>query len=93
MLKKIISLPKRLQPLLFALALVVASPSATLAQEDDNPIGTIIKPDAVRNFDASGNVAEGDIGILSFISTMITYMTVVAGIWAIVNVLLAGYTM
>lgn len=92
MMKSIAFTTKRTLYLLTTLTVVLLSPKIAFAQEDDDPIGTIIKPDAVRNFDTAGNVGEGEIGILSFMSTMITYMTVVAGVWAIVNLLLAGYT-
>lgn len=65
-------------------------PSLTFAQT--NPIGTIDKPEVIKAFDAKGNVGEDQIGILYFMSTIITYLTVIAGIWSFANVLLAGYT-
>ena len=58
----------------------------------DNPIGTIDKPEAVANFDTVGGIGEGDIGVLFFFSRMISYITVIAGIWSFFNLILAGYT-
>jgi len=65
-------------------------PSLVFAQE--NPIGTIDKPEVIKAFDAKGNVGEDQIGILNFMSTMITYITVLAGIWTFVNLMIAVYT-
>ncbi len=64
--------------------------SAVFAQDD--PIGTIDKPEAVANFDNAGGIGEGDIGVLFFFSRMISYITIVAGIWSFFNLILAGYT-
>lgn len=63
-----------------------------LAFAQDDPIGTIDKPQVVTNFDTAGNIGEDQIGILFFASRMITYITIIAGIWAFANILLAGYT-
>lgn len=63
-----------------------------LAFAQDDPIGTIDKPQVVSNFDTAGNIGDDQIGILFFASRMVTYITIIAGIWAFANILLAGYT-
>ena len=91
MLKTITAKSKKVFSLLTMLAVSWVFPAAVFAQEDD-PIGTIMKPEAVQTFDTSGGIGEGDIGILFFVSRLFTYITILAGVWAFANLLLAGYT-
>lgn len=58
------------------------------AANDTDIVGTIDTPPGVGNYqDASG----ADIGIIYFISVLINVFAVVAGVWVIFNVILAGY--
>lgn len=83
------SIPQKTASFVFFLAALFV-PGLVFA--DDNPIGTIDKPEVVKNFDSAGNIGADQIGILFFASRMITFITIIAGIWAFANVLLAGYT-
>ncbi len=49
--------------------------------------GTVEPPAGVAGYDAGA-----EIGLLSFIATLIDVATVVAGIWVFINIVLAGYT-
>jgi hypothetical protein len=55
-------------------------------------IGTIEKPPGVELYDTAAGVGEGEIGILFFISRMITVVTIFSGLWVFLNIILAGYT-
>lgn len=50
--------------------------------------GTVDKPAGVAKFDTASN---GDIGLLTFISTLIQVLTVVAGLWVFFQFIAAGY--
>lgn len=60
--------------------LVMAAPSV---------FGEIEAPAGVSNFNDD---AEGGIGILIFISNMIKFSSVIAGIWVMFNFIFAGFT-
>lgn len=53
-----------------------------------NPFGTVDAPPGVANFD---NQAGGDIGILVFLSQVISILTVIAGLWVFFNLIFAGF--
>jgi hypothetical protein len=65
-----------------------------IAQATDDPasiIGSIEKPPGVAAFDnATGAGADG-IGLLIFISNLIRIGTIIAGIWVMFNIVLAGW--
>ena len=69
---------------------VCAHPLQALAAAND-AIGTIDKPDAIKNIDAKGGISGEEIGILFFGSQIITYITIIAGIWTLANLFLAGF--
>jgi len=93
---------------LFALALTVcfftifpAQAQAVIAQpggasgglqgssETDEIFGTISPPAGVEKYDA----ASGEqIGLILFLSNIIKIGTIVAGVWVMVNFILAGWT-
>ena len=87
-----VSLKKNLSVFMafFAASFSAVLPRVVFAQDD--PIGTIDKLVAVSNFDSAGGIGEGEIGVLFFMSRLISYITIVAGIWVFANLLLAGYT-
>lgn len=60
-----------------------------IAQASDI-IGTIEKPPGVAAFDAATNDPDG-IGLLIFISNLIRVGTILAGIWVLFNIVLAGW--
>jgi hypothetical protein len=53
-------------------------------------IGTIDEPPGVDLFNAKTGVADG-IGIVIFVSNAIRLFTVIAGVWVMINFLIAGY--
>ncbi len=61
--------------------------STLLAQA--SPWGKISPPPGVAKY--QGLVAPGEIGIIIFASNMIKLITVIAGIWALFNLVLAGF--
>jgi hypothetical protein len=68
-----------------------------LAQARTNPqiqnvFGTIEAPEPVQRYGLIGSPGSQG-GPTAFISNIIILVTVVAGIWALINVLLAGFTL
>lgn len=57
---------------------------ATLAFE----VGTINKPPGVSNFESG---VEGEIGVLNFFSVLLQVATIIAGLYVLLNFILAGY--
>lgn len=51
-------------------------------------IGTIEKPPGVEAFDSNSG---GEIGLLLFISNLIRVGTIIAGIWVLFNIIIAGW--
>lgn len=68
-----------------------------LAQAPANPqiqnvFGTIEAPDAVQRYGVIGDPnSQG--GPTAFISNVVILITVIAGIWALINIVLAGFTL
>lgn len=79
---------------LFALFLG-ASPRVVFA-EDLSPeeaagiFGTITKPEGVAKYDLAAG--DSQMGLILFLSNIIRIATVVAGIWVMINIILAGWT-
>lgn len=68
---------------------VIASGQETNAPAtNENVFGTIQAPAGVAQYNAA---AEGGIGLITFISNMIRVSTVVAGIWVMINFIMAGW--
>jgi hypothetical protein len=59
-----------------------------LAQGGGSIFGNISAPQGVSNY----NAQAGGIGIILFFSNLIKLITVVAGIWTMLNFILAGFT-
>lgn len=57
---------------------------------DDTIFGTIERPAGVAQFDSLTGAEDG-IGLIIFISRLIQIGTIVAGIWVMLNFILAGY--
>jgi hypothetical protein len=67
-------------------------PGLTFAQTaEDLGVGTIAAPPGVDKYNAAAQAQGADIAIVYFMSNMIKLFTVVAGIWVILNGILAGY--
>lgn len=62
-----------------------ASVAASLIAFD---FGTIDKPQGIDRFESG---VEGEIGILTFFSSLLQVATVIAGLWVLLNFVLAGY--
>lgn len=58
---------------------------------EDLGIGTIDTPPGVDLYEQAAQAEGAEIGIIYFMSNMIKLFTVVAGIWVILNGILAGY--
>lgn len=57
-----------------------------------NTIGTIEKPPGVAQFDAKAQTETGSsIGLIYFVSNIIKLVTIVMGLWALINFIMAGY--
>lgn len=54
-----------------------------------NPFGRVSPPPGVEQFNKLAG--PGQIGLLVFISSMIKLLTIVAGIWSLFNLILAGF--
>lgn len=66
--------------------------SNTVFASDDLGIGTIDVPPGVDVYQAAAQSETGaNIGIIYFVSNLIKIFAVVAGIWTLFNVILAGY--
>lgn len=74
--------------LLILLPTLFLLPSQVFAGEFDTLVGPVMAPKGV----ADVNAAAGGIGILLFFSNFIKLVTIVAGIWVILNVVLAAFT-
>lgn len=72
--------------------ITLASLVTGVSAQEDLGIGTIDTPPGVAEYQAAAKAETGaDIGIIYFISNLIKIFAVVAGIWTIFNVVLAGY--
>lgn len=79
MFKKLLTIP----------TLFLLSPTSVLAQIPNTPgdaIGTITPPPGTREYMRGGTENQ----LLPFISTLLTVATVVAGLWVLINVILAA---
>lgn len=54
---------------------------------NENVFGTINAPAGVQRY----NTAAGGIGIVTFLSTLLRVSTVIAGIWVMINFIMAGW--
>lgn len=80
-------LGKNLASVLVALG-SFASATPFARAEEDLGIGNIEAPPGVDKMQAASGA---DIGLLYFISNLITIFTVIMGIWTLFNIVLAGY--
>lgn len=65
----------------------------TVYAAEDLGIGTIETPPGVDKYQDAAKAKTGaDIGILYFISNLVKVFAVVAGLWTVFNIVLAGYT-
>ena len=53
--------------------------------------GTVEAPQGVQLFNSNSGASNG-IGLIVFISNLIKLATIVAGLWVMINIILAGYT-
>lgn len=78
----------------FLLGIVISAAlmPVTISASEDLGIGTIDTPPGVAQYQAAAEAETGaDIGLIYFISNLIKIFAVVAGIWTLFNVVLAGY--
>lgn len=65
--------------------------SRLLASNDvPSVFGTIEAPEAVERY---GLIGQGGAGPVGFISNIIVLITIVAGIWSLISILLAGFAL
>lgn len=58
----------------------------------DNIFGTIDPPAAIQQYGGIGDTSGGG-GPVAFISNLILLITVAAGVWTVINILLAGFAL
>ena len=58
--------------------------------QDDEIIGTITPPSRLEKHGSLEVGGEGGFGLINFLSNILRLISVVAGLWALVNLLLAG---
>lgn len=75
---------------LLALSLLLISRQFVLAQE--SVFGPIEAPVGVSDLNEQAGDAGSNIGLLIFISNMIKFASIVAGIWVMFNFITAGFT-
>jgi hypothetical protein len=63
--------------------------ASLIAADFTDIIGTIEKPPGVDNFDTPG--APDQIGVLNFFSALLQVATIIAGLYVLLNFILAGY--
>lgn len=56
----------------------------------ENVFGTIQPPEAVERY---GVIGEAGLGPIGFVSNIIALVTIVAGVWALISILLAGFAL
>ncbi len=69
-------------------------PLTSLAQvvDPNEAIGTLDKPPGAAQLDVKAQAETGsDIGLMLLVSNIIKLMTIVMGLWALINFLMAGY--
>lgn len=67
---------------------VVRGASPTPSSTNESVFGTIQAPAGVAQYNAA---AGGGIGLVTFISNLIRVATVIAGIWVMINFIMAGW--
>jgi len=76
-------------PLFFGLLFWMLLPMGVSAQTTSPLFGTIEPPVGVDKYQSQ--VDSGEIGIILFVSNVIRLITIVAGIWTMLNFVLAGW--
>ena len=93
---------KILLSLLFTFAILLSNSQAVIAIQDITPLdkptttegvfGKIDAPAGVTELNAEAGKDNNYIGLLKFISNMIKFASIVAGIWVMFNFIFAGFT-
>lgn len=72
---------------------VTGADSTNNSSTGEDVFGTIQAPAAVAKYNAAAKSVTGsDIGLVLFVSNMIRIATIIAGVWVMVNFILAGWT-
>lgn len=64
---------------------------ALVATADDSIFGKISPPPGVADYDAQAAIAGVDIGLILFLSNLIRLITIVGGLFVMVNMIYAGW--
>lgn len=59
-----------------------------IAALDNSVFGTVTPPESIAKYNA---MTSGGIGLIPFFNSIIKIVTVVAGLWGLINIILAGY--
>lgn len=81
---------KIIYSLVFSLLLMFSSGRVMAA--DDSVFGQIEAPVGVAELNAQAGAASNNIGLLIFVSNIIKFASVVAGVWVLFNFITAGFT-
>lgn len=62
------------------------------ATNNNDVFGTINAPAGVDKWNKSSDAGEGGIGLIPFLSAVLRMVTIIAGVWTMINFILAGWT-
>ncbi len=83
-------LPRLMMLIMIASVFLVLQTPTVFAQAGD-PFGTIDTPPGVEVINQRSGLGADEIPILYFISMLIRLTTIIAGVWALLNFILAGW--
>lgn len=72
--------------------LFIPNKAMAVNTDPDAAIGPVLAPPGVDKVISNSGAGRDDIAILFFISNLVVLLTVIAGLWSTINVILAGYT-
>lgn len=85
--------------LLFTFAVLFLNSQAVMAQtatptlaDTEGVFGQIDAPAGVAELNAKAGTTGNNIGLLIFISNMIKFISIIAGVWVLFNFIFAGFT-
>lgn len=64
----------------------------SVSAAEDLGLGTLEKPPGVENYETAAGTGADESPLLFFISRMVQIISVIAGIWVLLNITVAGYT-
>ncbi len=87
-----IEMKKIILSLVLVFGLLFIGNSQVKAAAGDSVFGNIEAPVGVKELNAQAGAAGSNIGLLIFVSNMIKFASIIAGIWVMFNFITAGFT-